>query len=67
MLKYLEAYDKPIIRVYNKIDLIEDREELIPLTGDKSVFVSALTGENLDELKDLLKEEIEGILTNATI
>ena len=62
MLKYLEAYDKPIIRVYNKIDLIKDREELIPLTGDKSVFVSALTGENLDELKDLLKEEIGGYL-----
>lgn len=65
MLKYLEVYDKPIIRVYNKIDLIEDRNELIPLTGDKSVFVSALTGENLDELRSLLNSEIKGLLTSA--
>lgn len=61
MLKYLDVYNKPIIRVYNKIDLLEDTD-IIPATEDVSVFVSALTGKNLDELKIVLKAYISSVL-----
>lgn len=62
MLRHLETYDKPIIRVYNKIDLLENRDDLIPATEDTSVFVSALTGENLDKLKFLIKEQVKNFI-----
>lgn len=62
MLKYLGAYDKPIIRVFNKIDLLEDYNEVIPPTEEISVFVSALTGENLEEFKVILEAYLSSIL-----
>jgi GTP-binding protein HflX len=57
MLNKLDASGKPIIRVYNKIDLI-DISEFVPFTEGVNVFVSALTGENIEELKRIIKEEI---------
>lgn len=57
MLSKLDASGKPIIRVYNKIDLI-DINEFLPFTEGINVFVSALTGENIEELRKIIKEEI---------
>ncbi|MCX7973165.1 MAG: GTPase HflX [Candidatus Aminicenantes bacterium] len=45
--------DIPIIRVYNKIDLLPNRLELLSLndrSDNHSVYISALTGEGLDQL-----------------
>lgn len=61
MLKYLESYNKTIIRVYNKIDLLQNQDDIIPVTEDTGVFVSAITGENLDKLKSLLKDQVKCI------
>jgi GTP-binding protein HflX len=57
MLTKLGIIDKPVIRVYNKIDLI-DTNGFIPFTDGINVFISALTGENIEELKRIIKEEI---------
>ncbi|MGC9064499.1 MAG: GTPase HflX [bacterium] len=57
MLIKLAINDKPVIRVYNKIDLI-DIDEFVPLSEGINVFVSALTGENIEELKRIIKEEV---------
>ncbi len=43
----------PIIKVYNKIDLLPHRQELLSLnerTDNHSVYISALTGEGIDSL-----------------
>jgi len=43
----------PVIKVYNKIDLLPQRQQLLSLnerTNNLSVYISALTGEGLDSL-----------------
>ncbi len=51
VLKELKADDKPCILVFNKCDLIEDRNslDLLPASKD-AVFISAKTGEGFGEL-----------------
>ena len=62
-----EIKDKKIIIVYNKIDLldnniVDDRSESLAL---KSVRISSLNGEGIDELKDLIKTLFySGSITN---
>jgi len=52
VLKEIGAEEQPIILVFNKMDLL-DEENLERLKGNyhQAVFVSALTGQGLDELK----------------
>lgn len=65
---YLEQFDlvgsvlfdigasaKPVVTVYNKIDL--NRDFLLPQTSD-SVAVSAVSGENIEELKRLIIKKL---------
>jgi len=61
-----EAYDIPAILIFNKVDLFSD-EGLEILADFKSIYenvgypcyeVSALTGENTDIIKNLLKDKI---------
>jgi GTP-binding protein HflX len=50
--------DVPILRVYNKIDLLPHRQELLSLndkTEDRSVYISALTGEGIASLLTKLR------------
>lgn len=51
VLKELKADDKPCILVFNKCDMIEDRNslDLLPASKD-AVFISAKTGEGFGEL-----------------
>lgn len=46
--------DKPVLRVFNKIDRIEDRRELSLLKAKfpDAVFISLKTGEGLDEFRN---------------
>lgn len=79
-LSEIDAGDKPIIMVYNKIDnyhwVEKEADDLTPKakenitleelkqtrmakTGYKTLFISARTKENIDNLKEVLYEEIK--------
>jgi GTP-binding protein HflX len=50
--------DVPVIKVYNKIDLLPSKEELLArndTSGDRAVYISAKTGEGVSSLKDKLR------------
>ncbi|MCD6113219.1 MAG: ribosome small subunit-dependent GTPase A [Bacteroidales bacterium] len=61
-----EAYNIPVIIVFNKIDIYNDeikkrQEELVEIyskIGYKNISVSALRGDNIDLLKSLIKDKI---------
>jgi GTP-binding protein HflX len=55
-------HDKPIIHVYNKADAATpDRQFRIKSTGHPRVFVSALTGQGIDQLKKVMTEAISSL------
>lgn len=62
LIDELSAGGKPTLYVFNKCDRCEDRELLSELkraaadAGAKCVFISALTGEGIDEFSDILEE-----------
>jgi GTP-binding protein HflX len=58
VLDELGALDKPTILVLNKVDLLEDRSMLGPLSDgyDRVVATSTRTGEGLDTLAKLMAE-----------
>ncbi|HLR49420.1 MAG TPA: GTPase HflX [Candidatus Sphingobacterium stercoripullorum] len=73
-LQDMKVLDKPIITVFNKVDLYreyqssEEHEEVMDLEdfertwmakhADPAVFISAETGENLDNFRELLYEKV---------
>lgn len=69
VLRELNADDKPIITVFNKIDLLED-QTVIPRLRKRfrqPVFVSAATGHGFSELKQRLAAELENELVKITL
>lgn len=77
-LQDLDAYEKPTLMVYNKIDRYRERyfdefmeeegkdeilseleEKLIHEFQHDSIFISALKNENIDQLRNKLKEMVE--------
>ncbi|OGV65164.1 MAG: GTPase HflX [Lentisphaerae bacterium RIFOXYB12_FULL_65_16] len=60
---------KPVLTVFNKVDLVDDELTLRRLerkyTG--AVFVSARTGQGLDALKQRLTEELDRVLRRVTL
>ena len=61
VLEELEAADKPRIRVFNKLDRLSDEERAELLASQPDVLpVSALTGEGIDALLDLLDARLPG-------
>ena len=59
VLDELGAGDKPRITVFNKIDLLAADAEAAPAT-DRAVFVSAVTGEGLDTLRERIADALRG-------
>ncbi|HLO98232.1 MAG TPA: GTPase HflX [Fimbriimonas sp.] len=60
----LKANDKPMITVFNKIDLVTDpqfRKDLIA-EFPNSVAVSAVTGEGMSDLLNLIKKQVQELL-----
>lgn len=57
VLGEIGAGNKDKLLVYNKIDLIEDRSQL-PLVGEQAVYISAKTGEGIEELIQQIKCKI---------
>jgi GTP-binding protein HflX len=50
--------DVPVIKVFNKVDLLPSKEELLARnesTGERTAYISAKTGEGIDSLKDKIR------------
>ena len=60
VLSELEVLDRPRILVFNKIDLMENPEDILPfsLKYPDSVAVSAVTGQGMEELKTAIERVI---------
>ena len=57
LISLFEARSIPYILVLNKVDLIEERRK----TGENEIYVSALTGENITSLKELIAGMSKGV------
>jgi GTP-binding protein HflX len=60
-LEEIGAADIPTINIYNKVDKLEDLEQFLEqkrVTTGTSIFVSAATKYNFDELKELIVREV---------
>ncbi len=60
-LEEIGAADIPTINIYNKVDKLEDLEQFLEqkrITTGTSIFVSAATKYNFDELKELIVREV---------
>lgn len=55
-LRRLEVGDKPVITLFNKMDREGVRTDLRDLKADRTIRISAKTGEGLEELKGELEE-----------
>jgi GTP-binding protein HflX len=54
ILAEIGASDVPVIRVFNKVDRLAAKDDLLARNagvGDRLAYISALTGEGLDDLK----------------
>lgn len=60
ILKEMEISKEKVINVFNKIDLLANRSELLikNRTKDSTVFVSAKTGEGVEDLLWLINEKL---------
>ncbi|MEM7600851.1 MAG: GTPase HflX [Verrucomicrobiota bacterium] len=71
VLRELGAADKPTITVLNKVDLIADDldriHELKSHFDERTVFISAVTGEGLDKLTDRLCEMMVDRVARLTL
>lgn len=55
-LHELEVFDKPVITLFNKMDKVEGNVTLKDLKADKTLQVSAKTGQGLWQLKSVIEE-----------
>ncbi|MDW7661326.1 MAG: GTPase HflX [Bacillota bacterium] len=62
VLKELGAGELPMMTVFNKIDLVEDREALY----GEGINISAKTGENFDRLLEHVKKSVYSSMVKAT-
>lgn len=69
VLQELKAYDKPIITVLNKVDTLENKAKakIFKVKFPKAVSISAKTGEDLDELLDMMMKEISNLRKVVTL
>jgi len=62
VLKEINADHKPMITVFNKIDKLENQENIKDLTSrfENAVFISAKTGEHIDSLVTQIEKLLAG-------
>ena len=61
VLKEIDAHKIPMLIVFNKIDLLGEyrvREEIFADVYEGSLFVSAMTGENIEQLLNTIDEKL---------
>lgn len=68
VLDDMGCHTKPILHVFNKIDLLLDREitERLKERYTPSHFISAKTGEGIPKLKEKIAEILKGIVEGTT-
>ena len=59
VLSSLETGDKPLVRVYNKMDKLEDPDPELYDNFPRAVPISALRGQGLDQLVRCIKHHLE--------
>jgi len=69
VLKELDAHEKPMITVLNKIDRLESKSILreLKLTFNNCVAVSALSGENIPGLLDEISSQLSSLLETIEV
>lgn len=55
-LRELGVEDKPVITLFNKMDAVKEEVVLRDFQADKTLMISAKTGQGLDKLKSLIEE-----------
>lgn len=55
-LRELGVEDKPVITLFNKMDAVKEEVVLRDFQADKTLMISAKTGQGLDKLKTLIEE-----------
>lgn len=68
-LKELKFEDKVILHVFNKVDILEDKDVIEHVTRkyENVVIVSAIRGFRIEELKNMVREVIEEKFGDETI
>lgn len=66
LIKQFNWQNKPIIHAYNKID-IAPFQKRFHAKGENRVFVSAHTGDGLDQLKTIMKRAIEQLAVKVDL
>ena len=59
-LDLLEIREKPVLTVFNKMDLVEGETHFLDDRAEKTVKISAKSGEGLDGLQEALSELLRG-------
>ena len=59
-LDLLEIREKPVLTVFNKMDLVEGETHFLDDRAEKTVKISAKSGEGLDKLQEALSELLRG-------
>jgi GTP-binding protein HflX len=68
VLREIGAGDKPVVRVFNKLDLLDSNDaemlkyEAATSTSDFSVGISSLTGEGLGDFVAVVEDALSGLL-----
>jgi len=60
-LRSLECASKPVITVYNKIDLVENIEGMTDVAAVKTAYLSAKTGEGKEKLLSIIEEAYQAL------
>jgi len=66
LIKQFDWGSKPVIHAYNKID-IAPFQKRFHAKGDNRVFISAHTGEGLDQLKTIMKRAIDQLAVKVEL
>lgn len=65
VINQIGAGSKEKIMAYNKMDIAQERP--LDVSGSDAVYISALTGDNMDQLIDKIKEKIFGGRVHAKL
>lgn len=65
VLGELKALDRPILKVYNKIDKLSSPPDVTSSTAD-TVYVSAIENKGIQELKDAIERELDKDINQVT-
>jgi len=68
-LETLGAHDKPMLTLFNKIDIIPNKADLRRIVADwpNSVAISAVTGEGMNDLQEAIKRMVQELLGTVKV